>query len=42
MWRDICNNALGSSGDGDPYTTNLYVGNLTSTADEDVSIRARC
>lgn len=29
---------LGSFDDGDPYTTNLYVGNLAPTVDEDVSI----
>lgn len=31
---------LGSFDDGDPYTTNLYVGNLAPTVDEDVSIPA--
>ena len=30
---------LGSFDDGDPYTTNLYVGNLAPTVDEDVSIQ---
>jgi len=28
---------MGSFDDGDPYTTNLYVGNLAPTVDEDVS-----
>lgn len=27
---------LGSFDDGDPFTTNLYVGNLAPTVDEDV------
>ena len=27
---------MGSFDDGDPYTTNLYVGNLAPTVDEDV------
>ena len=27
---------MGSFDDGDPYTTNLYVGNLASTVDEEV------
>ena len=28
---------LGSFDDGDPYTTNLYVGNLAPTVDEEVT-----
>lgn len=28
---------MGSFDDGDPYTTNLYVGNLATTVDEEVS-----
>ena len=32
---------LGSFDDGDPYTTNLYVGNLAPTVDEEVRMRAR-
>ena len=28
---------LGSFDDGDPYTTNLYVGNLAPTVDEEVA-----
>ena len=28
---------LGSFDDGDPFTTNLYVGNLAPTVDEEVS-----
>lgn len=27
---------MGSFDDGDPYTTNLYVGNLAATVDEEV------
>ena len=29
---------LGSFDDGDPYTTNLYVGNLAPTVDEEVPL----
>lgn len=33
---------LGSFDDGDPYTTNLYVGNLAPTVDEEVRPSSCC